>query len=88
MDQKKENGERWSGHRRRENQGRTEKGQKAENVEKMEQHKKETKQNYGQAHETEGRQRRRREGNRKEQDEWERMCEGREGARKRTSEDD
>ena len=72
MDQKKENGERWSGHRRRESQGRTEKGQKAENVEKME-HKREAKQNYGQAQETEGRQRRRREGNRKEQDEWERM---------------
>ena len=55
------------------NQGRPEKGQKAENAEKMEQHKKEAKQNYGQPHETEGRQRRRREGNRKEQDEWERM---------------
>ena len=35
MDQKKENGKRGSGHRRQENQGRLEKGQKAENVGKM-----------------------------------------------------
>ena len=54
MDQKKENGERWS-----------EKGQKAENVEKMRAARENSKTGCEQPHKTGRRQSRRREGNRK-----------------------
>lgn len=66
MDQKKENGEKWSGHMRQENQGRTQKGQKAENAETMRKARERSKIGLGQPREIGRRQSRWREGNRKE----------------------